>query len=182
MIWAQGQILKISQNLKICDGILHLLQIDFWMFSSSSLLCLQLNYTLSALEENFRIIWKWKCTWEDSSFSPSGNKKYIVGMATKIVNYILTYRHAVLPYFGKRKCSSDKIEISCKEQNVSVISTAVNGIHDVLPNISPSRLSVNLCIKFGLEEEHTRWNVKTSITRIYGYSPIDRGSFRPRVR
>ena len=39
-----------------------------------------------------------------------------------------------------------KVTFLVKEQNVSVISTDVNGYHDVLPNISLSRTEC-LCIK-----------------------------------
>ena len=63
------------------------------------------------------------------------------------------------PTLAKRK-QGDKSEISCKiEQNVSVISTDVNGtIMMSLPNISLSRMQV-YSQNSGLEKEHIMWQI-----------------------
>ena len=65
-----------------------------------------------------------------------------------------------------QKEASDKSDILVKEQNVSVICTDVNGISWCLTE-HISYQDECLCIKFGLEEEHIRWNMKTSITQIW---------------
>ena len=61
----------------------------------------------------------------------------------------------------------DKSDISCKRAN------CVCHLHRDQWNIIIPYLTyllpewVYLCIKFGLEEEHIRWNMKTSITQIW---------------
>ena len=71
----------------------------------------------------------------------------------------------MLPYFGKRK-QVTKVTFLVKEQNVSVISTDVNGISWCLTE-HISQQDEYLCIKIGLEEEYIRQNMKTSIIQIW---------------
>ena len=59
----------------------------------------------------------------------------------------------ILPYFGKRK-QVTTVKFLVKEQNVSVISTNVNGISCRLTE-HISYQDECLCIRFVLEEEHT---------------------------